>query len=295
MQEIALPKNVSYKKGSQANEGSVIIEPCFPGYGTTLGNALRRVLLSSLPGAAVIGVKIEGADHEFMNIPHVKEDILDIILNLKQLRVKMHTDEEVKLELNIAGEKEVKASDINKNAEVEIANPDLYIASVADMSGKLKMEITVKPGRGYRTVEQIEDKRNEIGYIDMDSIFSPVLSVGLNVEDVRVGKVTNWEKLSLDIVTDGTIEPKEAYEKAVEILISQFGALVGKEYNEVLSEIEKQKKEKEEKEAIEAVQEEAMEALKESEVKKEAEVEEKTEEGEAEPKKKRGRPKKEDK
>ena len=289
MQEIALPKNVNYKKGDKDNQGFVSIEPCFPGYGITLGNALRRVLLSSLPGAAVIGVKIEGVDHEFMTLPHVKEDILEIVLNLKQLRLKIHTEEEVKLELSMAGEKEIKASDITKNSEVEIVNPDLVFAHITDMSGKLNMEITVSNGRGYRTVEQIEDKKREIGYIDMDSIFSPVIVAGLNVEDVRVGKMTNWEKLTLDIVTDGTITPQEAYEKSVEILISQFGALIGKEYDEVIKEIEA-KKEKEEAEAEEK-EEEIIIEKKSSD--KEKEVEE--EEIEAEPKKKRGRPKKEDK
>ncbi len=290
MQEIALPKNVNYKDGEKANQGFISIEPCFPGYGTTLGNALRRVLLSSLPGAAVTGVKIEGADHEFMTLPHVKEDVLEIILNLKNLRLKVHSDEEVKLELNIAGEKEVKASDITKNSEVEIVNPDLVLAHITDMSGKLNMEISVSAGRGYRTVEQIEDKKKEVGYIDIDSVFSPVIAAGLNVEDVRVGKMTNWEKLTLDIVTDGTITPKEAYEKSVEILISQFGALVGKEYNAVMKEIEAKKKAEEEaKLAEETESEEAGEAPEEEE----KEVKEDTED--EEPKKKRGRPKKEDK
>lgn len=297
MQEITLPKNVNYQKTDQENAGIISIEPCFPGYGTTLGNSLRRVLLSSLSGAAVIGVKIEGADHEFMALPHVKEDVLDIILNLKQLRVKMHTDEEVKLELNVTGEKIVKAGDIIKNSEVEIVNPDLVIANISDISGKLKMEITVSKGLGYRTVEQIKDKKREIGYIDMDSIFSPVLSVGLNVEDVRVGKMTNWEKLTLNIVTDGTISPKEAYEKSVEILINQFGSLVGKEYNEVMNEIEEKKKRKEQEEKALQARIEEVEELQKEEAKLEKKDEEDKEESkeEAEPKKKRGRPRKEDK
>lgn len=283
MQEIALPKNVNFKKGEKENQGYIMIDPCYPGYGITLGNALRRVLLSSLPGAAPIGVKIEGADHEFMTIPHVKEDVLEIILNLKQLRLKIHTEEEVRLELSVAGKKEVTAADITKNSEVEIVNPDLAIANITDMAGSLNMEIVVSKGRGYRTVEQIEEKRKEIGYIDMDSIFSPVLSTGLSVDDVRVGKMTNWEKLTLDIVTDGTITPQEAYEQSVNILISQFGALVGKTPEEVIAQIEEEKKKKEEEEKEEEIEEEVEES------------EEASEEEADEPKKKRGRPKKEDK
>ncbi len=271
MQTIALPKKIEFKKGEEPNRGSIIIEPCYPGYGTTLGNSLRRVLISSLPGAAVVGVKIKGADHEFTAIPHIKEDVLEIILNLKQLRLKVYSEEIVKLNLEVHGEKEVKASDIEKNSEVEIINKNLVIAHITDMAGSLSMEVYVSQGRGYETIEARETKKHEIGYIEMDSIFSPVFSVGVNIENVRVGKMTNWDKLILDITTDGTIAPKEAFNQAVEILINQFTSL----------------KTIEEGEAIEEKKEEVEEPVEETKAKEE----EKEEIGVGE-KKKRGRPKK---
>jgi DNA-directed RNA polymerase subunit alpha len=227
MQKIALPSKVEFIKGS-ANQAQIVIEPCYPGYGTTLGNALRRVLLSSLPGAAAIGVKIKGADHEFMTLPHVKEDVLELILNLKKLRLKVFSDEVVKLELDARGEKEVKASDIKKTSLAEIANPELVLGHITDMAGSLVMEIFVAKGLGYITVESRESDKHEIGYIEMDSIFSPILSVGLNIEYVRVGKMTNWDKLIIDLVTDGTITPEDAFYKSVEILISQFNSFIEK-------------------------------------------------------------------
>jgi len=229
MQKIALPQNLEFVKGSSANHKQIIIGPCYPGYGTTIGNALRRVLLSSLPGAAVVGVKIKGADHEFMTLPHVKEDVLELTLNLKKLRLKLFSEEPVKLELDARGEKEVKAAEIKSNSLVEIANPDLVLGHITDMAGSLTMEISVARGLGYVTVENRESDKHEIGYIEMDSIFSPVLSVGINVENARVGKMTNWDKLILDLTTDGTITPEEAFKQAVEILIGQFNALIGKE------------------------------------------------------------------
>lgn len=225
MQTIALPKKIQFIPGSAPHQQLVVIEPLFPGYGTTVGNSLRRVLLSSLPGAAVIGVKIEGADHEFMAIPKIKEDVLQILLNLKSLYMKIHTDEVVRLELEAHGEKEVKASDIKKNADVEIINTDLTIAHITDMAGKLKMEIFVTRGMGYEMVENRENRKKEIGYIEIDSIFSPVRVVGLNIENTRVGKMTNWDKLTLDITTNGVISPEEAFHEAVQILINQFNAL----------------------------------------------------------------------
>jgi DNA-directed RNA polymerase subunit alpha len=232
MEDIAKPTKINFEEGENENEGIITIEPCYPGYGTTLGNALRRVLLSSLSGAAVTGVKIEGATHEFTTLPHVKEDILDIILNLKKLRVKVHSEEEIKLELNAHGEKEVKAKDISKNSQVEIINPDLTLAHITDMAGSLKMEIYVNQGRGYRPVEAVKKDDKETGFIDMDAIFSPILSTGINIENVRVGKMTNWDKLILNIVTDGTMTPKEAFEKSVKVLVDQFSSLTEGEKKE---------------------------------------------------------------
>ena len=225
MNKIALVKKVEFIKGDKPNQKIAVIEPLSPGYGVTLGNSLRRVLLSSLPGAAVIGVKITGADHEFMSLPNIKEDVLEIVLNLKKLVVKMHTDEVVKLRLEVKGEKTVTAADIEKNSDAEVVNKDLEIAHITDMAGNLEMEIFVTRGLGYETIEAREDRKKEIGYIDIDSIFSPVRSVGIHVENTRVGKMTNWDKLTLDIVTNGIIEPEEAFNQSVEILIDQFGAL----------------------------------------------------------------------
>lgn len=229
MEKIALPKKIEFISSDSADQKQVIIEPCYPGYGTTIGNALRRVLLSSLPGAAVVGVKIKGADHEFMAMPHIKEDVLEIILNLKQLRLKIFSQEVVKLELEARGEKEVKAKDITKNSQVEIVNPDLTLAHITDMAGSLQMDIFVSGGTGYETIESREEHSHEIGYIEMDSIFSPIMSVGISIENVRVGKMTNWEKLILTILTDGTITPEIAFYNSVEILINQFNALTKKQ------------------------------------------------------------------
>jgi DNA-directed RNA polymerase subunit alpha len=249
MENIAKPANINFGEGENKNEGIITVEPCYPGYGITLGNSLRRVLLSSLSGAAVTGVKIEGATHEFTGIPHVKEDVLEIILNLKNLRIKTDAEEEVKLELKAHGEKQVTAADITKNSQVEIVNPDLVIANITDMSGSLNMEIFVEKGRGYRPVEAEENKNKEkdAGTIDMDAAFSPIQSAGVNVENVRVGKMTNWDKLVLNVVTDGTITPREAFENSVKILIDQFNSLIKEgEVSLPISGEEKQEEEQEE-------------------------------------------------
>lgn len=226
MSNIALPKKIEFKAGDKPNQKLAVIEPLFPGYGTTLGNALRRVLLSSNPGTAVVGVKIEGADHEFMALPNIKEDVLEIILNLKQLNLKIHSDEIVKLELEAHGEKEVKAKDIKSNSDVEIVNKDLTIAHITDMAGKLNMEIYASRGLGYETIENRENRKKELGYIEIDSIFSPVKAVGIAIENTRVGKMTNWDKLTLDIETDGTITPEQVFDNSVAILLEQFNSLV---------------------------------------------------------------------
>jgi DNA-directed RNA polymerase subunit alpha len=226
MQNIALPKKIEFKAGKDLHEGVITVEPLFPGYGMTLGNSLRRVLLSSLPGAAVIGAKIKGASHEFMALPHVKEDVLEILLNLKQLRLKVFTEEEVQLELKVKGKKVVKASDITKNSGVEIKNPDLIIAHVTDDAGSLDIEITVQEGRGYKMAESVKKDNREIGYIEIDSIFSPVTLVSISVENTRVGKMTNWDKLVLDVKTDGTISAEEAFNEAVKILVNQYSSFL---------------------------------------------------------------------
>jgi len=225
MSNIALPKKVEFQKGEDVNSSRIIVGPCYPGYGITLGNALRRVMLSSLPGAAVVGIKIKGVDHEFMALPHLKEDILEFILNLKQLRMKVYSDEVVKLDLKIYGEKTITAANIEKNSQVEIVNSDLVLGHVTDMAGRLEAEIFVKKGMGYEMIENREEKNKEIGYIEMDSIFSPIVSVGVKIENTRVGKMTNWESLLIDVKTDGVITCEEAFNASVEILINQFMAL----------------------------------------------------------------------
>lgn len=227
MNNIALPKKLSFLPTEDKNRSKAILEPLAPGYGTTIGNALRRVLLASLPGVAVIGAKIEGATHEFMALPNIKEDILEIILNLKKIR--LHLDEgvdEARLELKAFGEKVITAADITKQAGVEITNPESVIANLTDMGGKLNMEIFVRRGLGYETIESREEKKNELGYIDVDSIYSPVFTVGLDIENVRVGKMVNWEKLILDIETDGTITAEQAFKASANILIEQLNAVV---------------------------------------------------------------------
>ncbi|MFA5131325.1 MAG: DNA-directed RNA polymerase subunit alpha [Patescibacteria group bacterium] len=226
MQNIALPKKIDFKEGSNPNEGIITVEPLFPGYGMTLGNSLRRVLLSSLPGAAVIGAKIKGASHEFMALPHVKEDVLEMILNLKQLRLRVYTEEEVRLEIKIKGKKVVTAGDIAKNSQVEIKNPDLVIANITDEAGSLEMEIVVKEGRGYKMPEGAKKENREIGYIEIDSMFSPVILVSSSVENTRVGKMTNWDKLVLNVKTDGTITPEVAFNETVKILVDQYSSLL---------------------------------------------------------------------
>jgi DNA-directed RNA polymerase subunit alpha len=229
MEKIALPKKIEFKNNGNANEELVIIEPLFPGYGNTIGNSLRRVLLSSLSGSAVVGVKIKGAKHEFMALSGIKEDVVDIVLNLKQLRLKIlnNSEEVIKLELNTQGKKQVTAKDIKKNSQVQIINEDLVLANITDSTGSLAMEIYIANGRGYVLAEKNKKEVKEVDYIDIDSIFSPVIGVSYKVENVRVGKMTNWDKLILDIKTDGSISVKEAFENSVKILIEQFNSLIG--------------------------------------------------------------------
>lgn len=226
MQNIANPKKINFTTVGNPNEGVITIEPLFPGYGMTLGNSLRRVLLSSLPGAAVVGVKIKGASHEFMAVPHIKEDVLEMILNFKQLRLKMFTEDEVRLELKIKGKKTVTASDIAKDSQVEVKNPELVLANITDENGSLDAEIFIRSGRGYKMTEGSKRENKEIGYIEVDSIFSPVTLVSIKVENARVGKMTNWDKLILNVKTDGTISPEDAFHEAVKILVDQFSALL---------------------------------------------------------------------
>jgi DNA-directed RNA polymerase subunit alpha len=201
--------------------GRFVVEPLERGYGITLGNSLRRILLSSLPGTAVTSVQIEGVLHEFSTIPGVVEDTVDIVLNLKKLLVKLYTDEPVVVRIQSSGEGPVYARDILADPSVEILNPDLHIATL-QADGKLNMEITVAKGRGYVSAERNKQPDHPIGVIPMDSIFTPVLKVNFQVDNTRVGQVTDYDKLTLDIWTDKTIAPDEALSLAAKILMEHL-------------------------------------------------------------------------
>src|SRR6185436_9952103 len=221
MENIHLPKKVTFEELGN-NKYKVGMEPLYPDYGVTLGNSLRRVLLSSLPGAAVTSVKIKGVDHEFSTIPNVKEDVIEIILNLKQMRMKMHSSEPVKLELKVKGEKAVTAADFKKNADVEIINQDLHIATLDNKGAELDMEVIVSAGRGYIPVEQREHEKLEIGMIAVDAIYTPVKIVNYDINNVRVGQITNYDELILTIETDGTISGRDAIDQSAKILMDHF-------------------------------------------------------------------------
>jgi len=222
MIKISLPQKPVYEEISP-ERGKVIIQECFPRYGTTIGNSLRRVLLSSLKGNAIVSVKIKGVTHEFSTIPGVMEDVVQIILNLKAVRFKL-TAEEATAFLKVKGKKKVTAADIETTAELEVVNPDQPIATITDGSTTLEMEIKVEQGLGYLPVEE-RPKESNIDSIAVDAIFNPVKKVNFAVENMRVGKRTDYERVILDITTDGSITPQEAYQKAVEILVEQFGAI----------------------------------------------------------------------
>jgi len=227
MENILLPTKFEIIPGERPGDATLVLEPCFYGYGTTVGNALRRVLLSSLPGAAVTAVKIRGVQHEFSTIPNVKEDVLEIILNLKLLRLRLHSDEPVKLQLSVKGEKKVKAGDFAKNSNVEIVNTDLHIATLTDKKAEFEMEITVERGRGYVPTEERRERPNEIGVIMIDALFSPIRNVGYRVENARVGEITNYDRLVMNIETDGTVTPREAITEAAKVLLNYFSLLLG--------------------------------------------------------------------
>lgn len=222
MENIPLPSKIEINPGKDPNKATVNIQPCHPGYGITLGNALRRVLLSSLPGAAVTAFKIKGVNHEFAAIDNVKEDVVEIALNLKKLRLRVFSSEPVRLELKAKGEKEVTAKDIKTSSDVEIVNPELLIATLTSKDAELEMEIIVNQGRGYIPTETREKEEVETNMIIVDSIFTPVRNVGFRIENVRVGQMTNYENLVLDIETDGTITPQEALIQSNQILIDHF-------------------------------------------------------------------------
>ena len=222
--QIPLPQKPTVQE-KNTNVGLFKIEGLYPGYGITLGNALRRVLLSSLKGAAVTSFKIEGVDHEFSTIPGVLEDVVQIMLTLKKLRVKMLSDGPETLYIRSKGEKEITAADIEKNANVEINNKDLVLMTVTDKKTAITMEIVVEQGRGYQTAEKIQKEKLPIGTIAVDAIFTPVRNVQDVVENMRVGERTDFNRLLMTVETDGSITPEEAFQEASKILVAQFAAL----------------------------------------------------------------------
>lgn len=247
MQAITLPRKPKYISIDERS-GKFEIEGCYPGYGTTLGNALRRVLLSSLPGAAITTVKIKGVKHEFSTIPYVLEDVIQIILNLKQVRFRSYKKEEkVSATLSVKGEKVVTAGMIKCPSDIEVVTKDAHIATITNAKGEFEMEIEVEGGIGYVPVEQQQRDKKEVGVIALDAIYTPIRRVNYTIENMRVGKRTDFEKINLEIVTDGSITPEEAFAYAVRVLIDQFT---------VLSEIEQFEEATVQEEVPEVVEEE---------------------------------------
>ncbi len=226
MQNISLPERPKYTELGEYF-GKFEIDGCYPGYGSTLGNAIRRVLLSSLDGAAITSVKIKGASHEFSTLPGVMEDVVRVILNLKKVRFRMHGDDAVKATLKVKGEGEVLAERLSVPSSLEVVNGSQLIATLTDKKAELEMELTVERGLGYVSVEHQEKKEKEIGVIAVDAIYTPIERVNYTVENMRVGKRTDFDRITLEVLTDGSILPEEAFRRAVSILMGQFAALVG--------------------------------------------------------------------
>jgi DNA-directed RNA polymerase subunit alpha len=216
---LPLPPKVTKKNKHQA---VFEIDGLYPGYGVTIGNSLRRVLLSSLEGVAVTEVKIKGVPHEFSTIPGVLEDVIMILLNVKNLRFKIHEGQMQKVALKVKGEKKVQGSDFELSPQIELANPELHLATITDKKTEFDMEITIEKGIGYEPKDYRKTKKAEIGVIALDAIFTPIKNVNFHVENMRVGERTDFDKLSIEIETDGTLTPEEAFYSACEILLSHF-------------------------------------------------------------------------
>lgn len=210
-----------------ATSATFAIEPLHAGYGNTLGNSLRRVLLSSIKGAAIVAFRIEGASHEFTTVDGIKEDVVDIMLNLKNVRLNVHSDEPVELRLEKRGAGVITAADIKTTADVEVINKDQVIATIDDPKKSVVIDLVVEAGRGYRTIEESSISRVHSDMIALDAVFSPVLRVRFKVDSTRVGQETNLDKLAVTVETDGTVTPREAFEEAAAILVNQYTALAG--------------------------------------------------------------------
>ena len=214
-------------KDNDSNSSTFVIEPLHAGYGNTLGNSLRRVLLSSIRGAAIVAFKVEGATHEFTTVPGVQEDVVDIMLGLKGVFFKAHSDEPIELRLTKKGTGDVTAADIKTTADIEVINPDHVICTIDDPKTTLNIDLVVESGRGYRTIDESSENRLHSDMIAIDAMFSPVLRVRYKVDGTRVGQETNLDKLELTVETNGAVSPREAFEESAAILVNQYSALAG--------------------------------------------------------------------
>ncbi len=241
MHNIILPSKPKIIR-EDGTSGTYEIDGFYPGYGHTLGNSLRRIILSSLPGAAVTKVKIKGVEHEFSSIDGVKEDVITLLLSLKRLRIRLTTDEPQVITLKAKGVKSLTAKDIDVPGQVEILNPDLEIAHLTDKSAELDMEITVEKGLGYVPKESLHKDRVDIGTISLDATFTPIRKVNYEVENMRVGDRTDFNRLRIHIETDGTLTPQEALENSISIMISQLKSIIGFKEDEVEEEVKEEVK-----------------------------------------------------
>lgn len=226
------------------NRTTFEISPLMPGYGATIANPLRRVLLSSLEGVAVTSIKIKGVDHEFSSIPGVQEDAIELIMNIKKIKFRLHTDGPIKLTLEVKGDKEVTAGDIKTNTDVEVINPEQHIATLTDKKMEFVMELDIEKGIGYVPVEQRQKEKLAIGMIAIDAIFSPVRLVNFKIEDVRVGQRIDYNKVTMEVETDGSIEPEVAMKNASEILINHFNVIHEVQVPEIVTKKEAKTKKK---------------------------------------------------
>jgi len=226
MDYILLPSTIEFNETDDKNIGELIISPCHQGYGTTIGNSLRRILLSSIEGAAVETLKIIGVSHEFSAVEGVKEDMVEIMLNLKNLAVISHSDTPITLSLQKKGIGDVTAADFEKNSDIEIINPDLKIATITDAKKPLDIEIIIGKGLGYVPAVDKNSKNLDLGTVVMDSFYSPIKDIGYKVENTRVGDITDYEKVILRIESNGTISPKMAVSKATKILMDHYSLIL---------------------------------------------------------------------
>nr|MBP3681221.1 DNA-directed RNA polymerase subunit alpha [Clostridia bacterium] len=247
MIEFEKPNIKCLEMDNDNNYAKFVCEPLERGYGITIGNSLRRILLSSLPGSAITGVKIEGVLHEFSTIPNVVEDVPEIIVNLKNVRLKLDKNEEKTLRINFKGEGEVTAGDIMTDGTVEILNPDLHIATVAE-GGSLVMELTAEMGRGYNTAEKNKKENQPLGVLPIDSIYTPVKKVNYSVENTRVGQMVDFDKLTIEVWTDGSLKPYEALSLAAKVMTGHLELFIdlseATKNTQVMIEKEEFKKEK---------------------------------------------------